>query len=93
VGVGYKEEECPGYFRDGCDLFATKCQLCRKKFSDGSKRKGEILVSLQKPAFFCLGRDNYKCTHGYCNNCFWIKSSANEMKDGEQRRTSRRLRT
>ena len=72
-GTGFKEEECPGYFKQGFDLFASKCQLCHLAFEDGGKDINVITVTVNKPAYFCIGWDNFGCQHGYCHNCFWKK--------------------
>ena len=66
-------------------MFESKCQLCHATFGYGGKESNVVTVSRTKPAYFCIGRENFGCKHGYCNDCFWTKATLNDGVGGNKR--------
>ena len=67
--VSYKEEGDRRYFKKDMLLYKTKCAKCKKEFGDvnGNNR---IVPRKNSPAYVCIGRIKYNCTHSLCYSCY-----------------------
>ena len=67
--VSYKEEGDRRYFKKDMLLYKSKCAKCKKEFSnvDGNNR---IVPRKNSPAYVCIGRIKYNCTHSLCYSCY-----------------------
>ena len=84
--AGYKIEDDKRYWREGAELFGTKCADCGKTISE--KETCECIVpSHSYPIHICLGRNKYNCHHCYCDSCYQKKAN---IETRNTRRSSRR---
>ena len=72
--TGYKREDDKRYWKEGAELFGTKCMDCMKTISE-KETCNCIVPSLTNPIHICLGRNKYNCHHCYCNSCYRIKEN------------------
>ena len=65
----FNEESDYRYFKEGGELFGTKCSDCKITFSDIEKEKCYV-VRNKRPIYICSGRNKYECKHCLCMVCY-----------------------
>lgn len=69
--IDFKEESDRRYFKEGSNLYETKCVGCQVLFTDAPSDGNMCYVpSNTQPTYFCNGRTKYNCKYGYCSICY-----------------------
>ena len=65
----YTEESDARYFEKGCDMYGSKCSICKvylKAIEEGKC----FVVGRKHSVWICIGRNRYQCKHALCQDCY-----------------------